>query len=67
MVEDLELYTGTLQYRGIEFTFAFDKVELRLIPPKEKRHLIEHEWKWKAIGHGAYVPADPIPVDTGLP
>lgn len=65
MVEDLELYTGTLQYRGIEFTFAFDKVELRLIPPKEKRHLIEHEWKWKAIGHGAYVPADPIPVDTG--
>ena len=30
------LYTGSLMYRDIEFSFVFDKNELRLIPPKKR-------------------------------
>lgn len=62
MAEELVFYTGTLQYREINFTFAFDKNELRLIPPKEKEHEIEWEWGWKPLGNGAYTLGEPIPV-----
>lgn len=62
MAEDLELYTGNLVYRDIEFTFAFDRKELRLIPPKDKEHEIEWEWGRKSLGNGAYTWADPLPV-----
>lgn len=34
MVLEIELYTGKLKFKDIEFTFVFDKKELRLIPPK---------------------------------
>ena len=42
--EEIGLYTGTLLYKDINFTFAFDRSELRLIPPKDKEHEIEWEW-----------------------
>ena len=44
MAEEIDLYTGTLLYKDISFTFAFDGSELRLIPPKEKKHVIEWDW-----------------------
>ena len=62
MAEELAFYTGILQYREIDFTFAFDKNELRLIPPKEKEHEIEWEWGWTPLGNGAYTMGDPMPV-----
>lgn len=62
MADDLDLYTGTLRYKDIDFTFAFDERELRLVPPDDKRHLIEWDWKMKPIGEGAFTLADPIPV-----
>lgn len=62
MAEELAFYTGTLQYREIDFTFAFDKNELRLIPPKEKEHEIEWEWGWTPLGNGTYTMGDPMPV-----
>lgn len=34
MSVELDLYTGKLTYKDIEFDFVFDKSELRLIPPK---------------------------------
>lgn len=40
MSEELDLYTGSLLYRDIRFIFAFDKTELRLIPPEEKNMLL---------------------------
>lgn len=58
-----DLYTGTLTYRDVDFTFVFDQKELRLIPPVDKQHIIEHEWKLKEFTKGAYVPADPIVVE----
>ena len=62
MAEELAFYTGTLQYRDIDFTFAFDKNELRLIPPREKENEIEWDWGWKPLGNGAYTLGNPIPV-----
>lgn len=62
MAEELAFYTGTLQYKGISFSFAFDKNELRLIPPEEKEHEIEWEWRRKPLGNGAFTFGDPIPV-----
>lgn len=40
---DLNLYTGKLTYKDIEFNFVFDKSELRLIPPIEKNQEVR---KW---------------------
>ena len=36
MALEFELYTGKLKFKDIEFTFVFDKKELRLIPPNVK-------------------------------
>lgn len=36
MSVELDVYTGTLTYKQIEFSFVFDGEELRLIPPKDK-------------------------------
>ena len=60
---ELNLYTGTLTYRDIDFTFVFDREKLHLIPPKGKRQIIEDEWKKKEITKGAYIPAEPITVE----
>ena len=62
MSKDLTLYTGKLNYRDIDFTFVFDRNELRLIPPKDKEHEIEWEWRKKPIGNGAFTLGDPVPV-----
>lgn len=62
MISDLDIYTGTLEYRGISFTFVFDKEILRLIPPKHERHNVDM-WFTKPIGDGAYTMGDPIYVE----
>ncbi len=64
MAEEIDLYTGTLLYKDINFTFAFDRSELRLIPPKDKEHEIEWEWGRKPLGNGVYTWDDPIPVEV---
>ena len=62
MSEELNLYTGKLNYKDIDFSFAFDQNELRLIPPDDKRHTVEWEWTMKPLGNGKYVFADPMQV-----
>lgn len=66
MRDRFDLYTGTLQYRGINFTFAFNERELRLIPPEDYKHVIERDWKMKQIGNGVYTLADPIPIEEAF-
>ena len=63
MAEEQNLYTGSLLYKEITFTFAFDKYELRLIPPKEKRHVVEWNWMMKEIRPGVSTFAGPISVE----
>lgn len=55
-------YTGVLSYRDIDFTFVCDGRKLKLIPPKEKAHVVEWEWGTKPLGNGVFTLADPIPV-----
>ena len=62
MAEEFNMYTGKLNYKDITFSFTFDKEELRLIPPDDKRHLVEWDWKMQPLAKGAYTFADPIPV-----
>lgn len=47
-------YTGILEYKGIRFTFIFDKKILKLIPPEDKKSEIE-SWFWKGIEKGTYI------------
>lgn len=63
MAGELNLYTGTLLYRDINFTFAFDRKELRLIPPEDKAHIVEWDWQLKEIRPGVSTFADSIPVE----
>lgn len=59
-MEELDLYTGKLNYKGIEFSYAFDKEELRLIPTAEKRKEVRYSILMKKIGDGpAYTMASP--------
>lgn len=51
---DLDIFTGTLVYRMITFSFVFDKKELRLIPPEDKRLEIELEWFMHRVSEGVY-------------
>lgn len=59
---ELEVYTGILTYKGIEFSFVFDREELRVIPPKDKDHEV-HMWFMKPLGNGAYTFGDPVYIE----
>lgn len=57
-----DVYTGTLTYKEIEFSFVFDRKELRLIPPKHESHDV-HMWFMKPLGKGAYTFGDPVYIE----
>ena len=58
-MEELDLYTGKLLYKGVEFSYAFDKEELRLIPPTDKQDEVRHTILMKEIRPGVYTMASP--------
>ncbi len=62
MSVELDLYTGKLTYKDIEFDFVFDKSELRLIPPKDK---IRETRKWfeNELQPGVYTFGDPVCIE----
>ena len=63
MEQNLSMYTGTLEYKGLELLFAFSGHELRLIPANdEQKRTIDYEWQMKPIREGVYTFADPTPV-----
>lgn len=64
-MKDFEIYTGILKYKNIDFTFVFDKKELKLIPPKDKKKEVEC-WFWKKSGPGCYTLGDPIYIKEAL-
>lgn len=53
-------YTGTLEYKGIDFFFVFDGAQLSLIPPKEKEDEIRRNWIYAEIKPGVYTLGDPL-------
>ncbi|RHL47971.1 hypothetical protein DW018_00655 [Eubacterium ventriosum] len=64
MALDLELYTGTLEYKDILFGFVFDKKELRLIPPKDKKRNIHQEWFMRELQPGLFTNGNPPIVEV---
>ncbi len=59
---ELEVYTGSLTYKEIEFSFVFDREVLRLIPPKDKNQEV-HMWFMKPLGNDAYTFGDPVYIE----
>lgn len=64
-MKELELYTGRLTYRDIEFTFIFDKKKLKLIPPKEEKRNVEL-WFMKEMAKGTYTIGEPLYIEENL-
>ena len=47
------IYTGQLAYKEVDFTFVFDGKKLRLIPPKDKRDVVNENWLRTPLANGA--------------
>lgn len=62
MDKKFKQYTGSLNYKDIDFIFFFDKEELCLFPPEDKKHVVEG-WTKKPVVKGVYTKADPMPVE----
>lgn len=52
MTDDLNLFTGKLTFKDIDFTFVFNGEILRLIPPDNERDTILFKWAMKEIVQG---------------
>lgn len=59
---ELDIYTGTLIYKEIEFSFTFDKEQLRLVPSKNKQQEV-HLWFMKSLAKGVYTSGDPVYIE----
>lgn len=62
-MEDLNVYSGKLNYKDIYFDFVYDKQELRLIPPTDKKREIRN-WKMKELSPGVFTMGDPLTMDS---
>ena len=62
-MEDLNVYSGKLTYKDICFDFVYDKQELRLIPPTDKKREIWN-WKMKELSPGVFTMGDPLTLDS---
>lgn len=59
---ELDVYSGILSYKDIDFDFVFDKKELRLIPPKDKQD-DTYKWFLKEISTGVYTFGEPLYIE----
>ena len=66
---DIDVFTGLLTYRDVQFHFVFDKQQLRLVPPTDKVRDVE-KWFLKPIGNKGnyigYTTGDPIYIEEPL-
>ena len=62
---ELEVYTGALRYKEIEFSYMFDGKTLRLIPPKDKRHEIDG-WLRQSLAVGVYLGREPYYIEDDI-
>ncbi len=61
-----EIYTGTLDYKGIEFNFIFSGNELRPVPPKDKIQDVYRDFLTRPLGNGAYTMNIPVMEESHL-
>ena len=62
MAIDLDVYSGKLIYKEVDFSFVFDGDELRLIPSKDKEREV-NMWFMRPLGNGAYTFGDPLYIE----
>lgn len=62
-----EIYTGTLDYKGIEFNFIFSGNELRPVPPKDKIQDVYRDFLTRPLGNGAYTMNIPVMEESHFP
>ena len=62
-MKDLNIYSGKLNYKDICFDFVYDKRELRLIPPADKKLEIRN-WKMKELAPGVFTMGVPLSIDS---
>ena len=56
---ETDIYTGTTSFKDIDFTFVFDKHELRLIPSQDKKREVDL-WFLSPLGDGVYTEGEAI-------
>lgn len=64
-MKECSIYTGILAYKNINFNFIFDKKELKLIPPEDKKSEVQL-WFLNSIEKGVYTSEDLIYIKSPL-
>ena len=63
MAFESNTYSGICKYKDIDFTFIFSGEELRLVPPADKREIIQTDWVLTPLAKGVYTRGDPLTMD----
>lgn len=63
MAFESNTYSGICKYKDIDFTFIFSGEELRLVPPADKREIIQMDWVLTPLAKGVYTRGDPLTMD----
>ena len=59
----MDIYTGFLKYKDMDFSFVFSNNELKLVAPPEKAEWIRLNWLMKPTGNGVYTVGNTIYVE----
>ena len=63
MALESNTYSGICKYKDIDFTFMFSGEELRLVPPADKREIIQTNWVLTPLAKGVYTRGNPLTMD----
>lgn len=59
MAFESSTYSGICKYKDIDFTFIFNGEELRLVPPADKKEIIQMDWLLTPLAKGVYTMSIP--------
>ena len=60
-------YSGICKYKDIDFTFICNGEELRLVPPADKKEIIQMDWLLTPLAKGVYTRGNPLTMDEPYP
>lgn len=64
MAIELEIYTGKIKYKDVDFEFVFNGDELRLIPPLDKKEEVYMEWIMAPMENGIHTMGKPLKMES---
>ena len=62
-MDELNVYSGKLNYKNMCFDFVYDNQELRLIPPLDKKEEVKH-WRMQELSQGWYTMDAPLTMEV---